>query len=170
MGYANVTLEGYYLKCGAPADEAKIISSLFGEDYIKYQAQMRAQGGGNQSKALAAAWISDVVLKEASESLDTFMWENANCYDELLSVLKVSRAAGLCSIAVYSYALNDDISYQIKSAYERVLMLANIQCSVLGVEFDLDKAHNEFTLTVDRLCIEAKAHGKRKGLLTKLFG
>lgn len=170
MSYGTTTLEGYYIKCGVPDQEAKVISSLYGEDYIHSQADMRRQGNGNKSKALAAVLISDQIFNGPSLFSDFPIWNNIESLNDVQSVVNIVKAAGVCSVCVYAYALDMDISEQAKQTFNDFLWKANRKAVKMGGSLDTQKLLDDFCSHVTRLSISSEAHGKRKGLLTKLFG
>ena len=170
MSFENMALEGYYTKSGVPEQEAKIISSLFGGDFIRQQAEQRQQGGGRKSKALAAVHVSDGVFTGASLYGDFPLWDQANSVEEVERVVNVVRAAGVCSACVYAYALESDITLQLKESFRDFLRIAQSKASSLGGNLNTEEYLSEFSKTVDRLSISSSAHGERKGFFSKIFG
>ncbi|GAA0796213.1 hypothetical protein [Marinobacterium sediminicola] len=170
MSFENMALEGYYTKSGVPEQEAKVISSLFGGNFIHLQAEQRQQGGGKKSKALAAVHVSDGIFAGASLYGDFPLWDQADSLDEVERVVKIVRAAGVCSVCVYAYALDSDITEQSKESYRDFLRIAQSKASTFGGSLKTDEFLSEFSQTIDRLSIASAAHGERKGFFSKIFG
>lgn len=170
MSFENMALEGYYTKSGVPEQEAKVISSLFGGNFIHLQAEQRQQGGGKRSKALAAVHVSDEIFAGASLYGDFPLWDQASSLDEIERVVKIVRAAGVCSVCVYAYALESNIAEQSKESYRDFLRIAQNKASSYGGTLNTEEYLSEFSQTVDRLSISSSAHGERKGFFSKIFG
>lgn len=170
MGFANKALEGFYIKCGVPEKEAKVISSLFGDDFINDQAAERFHGGGNKSKALAAVYGSDDIFQDASLDDDMHLWDQVYSLDGIERVVKVVRAAGVCSVCVYAYALQSDITEKSKKSYYDFLVIVQKKASSIGENLDTKKYFSEFSETVDRLNDLSSAYGNKKGFFSKIFG
>jgi hypothetical protein len=170
MSFENLALEGYYTKCGVPEQEAKIVSSLFGGDFIHLQAEQRQQGGGKQSKALAAVHVSDGIFAGASLYADFPLWEQVSSFGEVEEIVRIVRAAGICSVCVYAYALDSDISEQSKESYRDFLLIGQRKASSVGGSLNSDQTFSEFSTMVSRLAITSSAHGERKGFFSKIFG
>lgn len=170
MGFANKALEGYYIKCGVPEIESKLISSLYGDDFINDQAAERFHGGGNKSKALAAAYVSEELFEAAGLYDDLHLWDQVRLLDEIERVVRIVRAAGVCSVCVHAYALESDITERSKKTYRDFLMIAREKASLIGAHLDTERYLREFSETVDKLNISSSAYGKKKGLFSKIFG
>ena len=170
MNFENMALEGYYTKSGVPEQEAKVICSLFGGNFIHQAAEQRQQGGGKKSKALAAVHVSDGIFSGASLYEDFPLWDQASALDEIERVIKIVSAAGVCSVCVYAYALEANIAEQSKELYRNFLRIAQNKASSLGGALNTEEYLSKFSKTVDRLSISSSAYGERKGFFSKIFG
>lgn len=165
MSFENLALYGYYTKCGVPDHDAEVISSLFGGDFIHLQAEQRQQGAGKKAKALAAVYVSDGIFVSAS-----FLWEGANTVQDAMRVVRIVRSAGICSVGVYAYALDQDMSQQCIENFSDFLRTAKSKISSLGGEFDVSAELENFKRNSTRLGIASAALGGRKGFFSKIFG
>lgn len=170
MNFSNAALYAYYEKCGVSDDDAKLVASMFGDEFLDKQIHARNIGLGNLAKASAAQGIADGVLNFAHGEIWYPLPADLKGRENVIAAVRVVRAAGLCVVAISGYALQEDHSAQCTAAFARFLDSPKMT----DLPFFSYRNHaadkRDFAESATRLAIESMALGRRKGFFSSFLG
>lgn len=164
MSLFKPALAAYFEKCGVSAADAKQIHARFGQNYIAMVQQMEIIGSTGDSKALAAVQIADDAFFTPAHYPDGPHWGYIESEEDIYLLVDTIRAAGICSIAIYSRAFGQDVIQDYADVFNRFLHEAQQQAQRRSMRIDTAPLLSRFLQDAQQL----KSKNTGKGL-TALF-
>lgn len=151
MSLFKPALTSFFEKCGASAADARRVQALFGQNYQAMVQQMETLGSKGDSKALAAVQIADDAFFTPSHYPDGPHWGYIESAADIEELAETIAAAGLCSIAVYWQALEQDVINDYIDVYRRFLVEAQQQAHRRSLTIDTAPLLSRFEQEARRL-------------------
>mgnify|MGYP003593687988 FL=1 len=136
MSLFKPALTRYFEKCGVSAPDAQRVQALFGQNYQAMVQQMEVIGSKGDSKALAAVQIADDAFFTPTHYPDGPHWGYIESAADIYELAQTIRAAGLCSIAIYWQAFDQDVLNDYIDVYRRFLKEAEQQAYRRSIAID----------------------------------